>query len=481
MKKMNLINSSPTDGLSRRKFIQRTSLAIGAATFSFPYVGKVLGANDRINVACIGCGGKGGSDTRNAVSAGGNIIALCDVDENTLNSMTKELAGKFSGLKKFHDYRQLLDKLGKDIDAVTISVPDHNHGVAAIRAMKMGKHCFCQKPLTQTVHEARIVRHLAKEKNLATQMGNQGSAADGVRRAVEVLHAGVIGKPQELHVWSNRPIWPQGLDRPAGHDIVPATLNWDAWLGPAHVRPYKKDVYNPFKWRSWFDFGTGALGDMACHTVNMPFRGLKLGYPNVVECELASRIYSETYPKTSRIRFEFPEREGLPPLKFWWYDGNPDDAMKPLRPDSRILHKVLAMFDNLPGSGALIIGDKGQLFSPDDYGAKFFVALNSDKDFVPGDQHEAVMAVPKSIPRLPGHDLDADHMAEWFSMMKGGAPAYSNFDIAAYLAEVILLGCVAMRLGEGRRMEWDGPNMKSPNFPEAARFVTRHNRHGWDA
>jgi hypothetical protein len=175
------------------------------------------------------------------------------------------------------------------------------------------------------------VRQLAKEKNLATQMGNQGSAESGLRRAVEVIQAGVIGTPLECHVWSNRPIWPQGLDRPPGEDPVPESLDWDVWLGPARkVRPFKKGVYHTFNWRGWFDFGTGALGDMACHTVNMPFRALKLGYPNVVECELASRMYPETFPKTSRIRFEFPEREGLPPLKFWWYDGNPDDPM-PLR------------------------------------------------------------------------------------------------------------------------------------------------------
>jgi hypothetical protein len=214
---------------------------------------------------------------------------------------------------------------------------------------------------------------------------------------------------------------------------------------------------------------------MACHTVNMPFRGLKLGYPNVVECELASRIYPETFPKTARIRFEFPEREGLPPLKFWWYDGNPKDEIKPLRPDMKVLHEVMGLYDELPGSGALIIGSKGKLFSPDDYGAKFFVALNGEKEFVPGDQHEAAIAVAQTIPRSPGH------MEEWFRMMRDGVPAYSNFDIAAYLAEVILLGCVALRLGEGQRMQWDGPNMKSPNLPEAARFVKRHNRHGWDA
>lgn len=475
MKTVKHLSSTSRDGISRRKFISRTSLAVGATALSFPYVGNVLGANDRINVACIGCGGKGDSDTNAAKNCGGNIIALCDVDEKTLNKKTKQFSDAFPELKQFRDYRLMLDKIGKDIDAVTISIPDHNHGVAAIRAMKMGKHCFCQKPLVQTVNEARIVRQLAKDKNLATQMGNQGSAENGLRRAVEVIQAGVIGNAQELHVWSNRPIWPQALDRPAGHDIVPATLDWDLWLGPAHKRPFKAEVYHPFKWRGWFDFGTGALGDMACHTVNMPFRGLKLGYPNVVECEVASLIHSETFPKTSRIRFEFPERDGLPPLKFWWYDGNPSDAMKPMRPDTGVLHKVLGMYDELPKSGALIIGDKGQLFSPDDYGAKFFVALNSDKDFVPGDQHEACMAVPQTIPRSPGH------MEEWFRMMKGGAPAYSNFDIAAYLAEVILLGCVALRVGEGRRMEWDGPAMKSPNLPESAQFTKRHNRHGWDA
>ena len=328
------IKSSTADGLSRRKFIKRTTLAAGAAALSFPYVGNVLGANDRINIACIGCGGKGDSDTNDARSLGGNIVALCDVDEKTLNKKAHQFADSFPDLKKYRDYRKLLDEMDKNIDAVTISVPDHNHGVAGIRSMKMGKHCFCQKPLTQTVSEARIMRQLAKEKNLATQMGNQGSAENGLRRAVEVIHAGVIGQAHELHVWSNRPIWPQGINRPEGSDPIPADLDWDLWLGPAHKRPFKKDVYHTFKWRGWFDFGTGALGDMACHTVNMPFRGLKMGYPNVVECELASRIYPESFPKTSRIRFEFPEREGLVPLKFWWYDGAPADALKPLRPPS---------------------------------------------------------------------------------------------------------------------------------------------------
>jgi hypothetical protein len=348
----------------------------------------------------------------------------------------------------------------------------------------MGKHIFCQKPLTQTVWEARQMRQLAKEKNLATQMGNQGSAEDGLRRAIEVIQAGVIGTPHELHVWSNRPIWPQGLERPAGEDKVPAELDWDQWLGPAPKRPYKDGVYHPFKWRGWTDFGTGALGDMACHTVNMPFRALKLGYPSVVELEVASRIYPETYPKTSRIRFEFPERDGLPPLKFWWYDGKPEDELKPLRPEADIVHEIVNMQDKLPGSGCLVIGDKGKVFSPDDYGAKFFVCMKGSETLVPGDQCDSCKTVPQTIPRvapMPGrNDLTTRHMSEWFAMMRNGTPAFSNFDIAAYLAEVILLGCVALRAGVGMRMEWDGPNMKSPNLPETAHFVKRHYRRGWE-
>jgi hypothetical protein len=460
---------------TRRQFLTRTTLAGGAVALAFPYVGNVLGANDRINVACIGVGGKGDSDSSDAAKCGGNIVAICDVDDNTRDKKAKEFSEKFPQLKQFKDYRKMLEEIGKDIDAVTVSTPDHNHGVASLRAMKMGKHCFTQKPLVQTVYEARMMRQIAKEKNLATQMGNQGSAESGLRRAVEVVQAGVIGKPLELHVWTNRPIWPQGLDRPEGSDPLPADLDWDVWLGPARERPFKKDVYAPFKWRGWYDFGTGALGDMACHTVNMPFRACKLGYPNVVELELASRLYPETFAKTSRIRFEFPERDGLPPLKFWWYDGKPSDPLKPLRPDGDAVREIIATYDKLPTSGALIIGEKGKVFSPDDYGASFFVAMKGKNEYVAADQEEACKAVPQSIPRSPGH------MQEWFRMMKEGTPAYSNFDIAAYLTEIILLGCVASRVGEGKRMEWDGPNMKSPNLPEAAQFVKRENRSGWEA
>jgi Oxidoreductase family, NAD-binding Rossmann fold len=507
MKKRILHTAAPDTGLTRRHFLKRTTLAAGAAAMYFPYVGRVLGANDRINVACVGVNGKGDSDSIDAAFCGGNIVAICDVDKRNLARKQAQYAQYFPNFKpkEFQDYRELLDKMGSEFDAITVSTPDHHHGYVAIRAMMMGKHAFCQKPLVQTVYEARTVRRLAKEKNLATQMGNQGSAEDGLRRAVEIIQAGVIGNPLEIHVWSNRPIWPQGVDRPAGEDPVPDYMDWDLWLGPAKLRPFKDTydemtqrgqpmfagphVYAPANWRGWMDFGTGALGDMACHTVNMPFRACKLGYPNVVELELASRQFAESFPRTSRIRYEFPEREGLPPLKFWWYDGNPLDLdLAPLRPPAEAVREIINTWDKLPIAGALIIGEKGKVFSPSDYGEKFYIALKGQDTYTPGEKHEAAVNVPQSIPRVQpvpgvknGGGNGTRHMNEWFIMMRDPSkPSYSNFDIAAYLAEVILLGCVALRCGEGKRMDWDGPNMVSTNLPESAQFVKRENRAGWE-
>lgn len=478
---------------SRRDFIKTTSLAMSA--LAAPSFIRGQGLNEKINVACIGVGGKGDSDSSHAFGVGGNIVAICDVDANTLNRKHKQFqdrAAKESrtyDAKMFKDWRKMFDELGKSIDAVTVSTPDHVHGLAALTAMHLGKHVYCQKPLTQTVWEAREMRRVAKEKKLATQMGNQGSAGNGLRRAVEVIQAGVIGAPRELHVWSNRPIWPQALNRPEGSDPIPDTLDWDLWLGPAAERPFKKGTYHDFAWRGWYDFGTGALGDMACHTVNMPFRAMKLGYPSVVELECASRIYPETFPLSSRIRFEFPEREGLPPCKFWWYDGNPnkDHAMfksgnfiTPLRPHPDIVQEIVAQRGTLPHSGCLVIGEKGKLFAGDDYGSAFQVILKDEKEYSDSKKHPAVVAVPETIARTTNKDNDMAMKEEWFAMMKGGPAAYSNFDISAYLTEIILLGCIALRTGVGHRLDWDGPNMRATNAPEAAQFVKRQNRKGWD-
>ncbi|MGC8744247.1 MAG: Gfo/Idh/MocA family protein [Verrucomicrobiia bacterium] len=456
--------------INRRNFIRYSTLA-SAGIIAAPFIVHGQNLNEKIRVACIGVGGKGDSDCDDSARCGGEIVAICDVDENTLNRK----AQKYPNAKKYRDFRKMLEEMDKQIDAVTVSTPDHVHGVAAGMAMKMGKHVYCQKPLVQTVWEARELRRLAKEKNLATQMGNQGSAGSGLRRAVEVIQAGVIGPVRELHVWSNRPIWPQGLNRPEGEDPVPPTLDWDLWLGPAQFRPYKKGVYHPFNWRGWYDFGTGALGDMACHTVNMPFRALKMGYPTVIEVEETSQLYPETFPKTSRIRFEFPAREGMPPLKFWWYDGNPGDKeVKALRPNPDLTKEIVDMRGSLPGSGCLLIGDKGKIFSPDDYGSQFYIVLKGEEGYKSGNDHEACKAVPQSIPRSPGHNQ------EWFDMIKDRKKvAYSNFEIAGYLTEIILLGCVALRVGVGKKMEWDGPKMLSPNQKAAAQYVKRTYRSGW--
>jgi hypothetical protein len=475
---------------TRRDFIKSSSLLTGGVILGAPYFARTQNANSKISVACIGVGGKGGSDTSHSYAVGGNIVALCDVDSNRLAGKNKELKDKSAkdsrtyDAKMFKDWRKMFDELGKSIDAVTVSTPDHMHGMAAITAMKLGKHVYCQKPLTQTVFEAREMRRLATEKKLATQMGNQGSAGDGLRRAVEVIQAGIIGDPKELHVWSNRPIWPQGINRPAGEDKVPENLDWDLWLGPAAYRPYKDGVYHDFKWRGWYDFGTGALGDMACHTVNMPFRALKLGYPSVVELELASRIYPETFPLSSRIRFEFPEREGLPPCKFWWYDGNPRPGNgafpNPCRPSADLVKEIVSQRGDLPTSGCLVVGTKGKLFAGDDYGSRFQVLMNEEKDYVAGEKHEACKAVPQTIPRTTNrNDGDMAMKEEWFAMMNGGPAAYSNFDISAYLTEIILLGCIALRTGVGHRLDWDGPNMVAKNEPAAAQYVKRQNRQGW--
>lgn len=471
-------SNGPRGHFTRRQFLYTTAIAGAAAFTSYGATGpRRISANDKLNIGVVGAGGKGGSDTDHCAEE--NIVALCDVDATTL-AKRKE---KYPRASTYLDWRVMLAK-EKSLDAVIVATPDHMHALVAATAMQLGKHVYCQKPLVQTVHEARLLRRLAHEYGVVTQMGNQGSAEDGLRRAVEVVQAGVIGSVREVHVWSNRPVWPQGQGRPEGADPVPDTLNWDGWLGPARLRPYKAGVYHTFNWRGWQDFGTGALGDMACHTANMPFRALKLGYPVEVEAA-SSAINRETYPLKSKIRFEFPAREGLVPASFWWYDGGNPKPDNPFRhdgnnkPAKEITAEIEAMTGSVPGSGCVLIGDKGKLFSPDDYGARFFLKLNDEKELQDGKTHGAVKAIPESIPRnaFTG-DADRRQHLEWIAGCKGGPTPYSNFDIAAYLTEIILLGCVALRTGQ--KLDWDGHNMRATNAPEADQFIRRHCRSGWE-
>ncbi|MFK7820742.1 MAG: Gfo/Idh/MocA family protein [Planctomycetaceae bacterium] len=308
-----------TNKSSRRTFLgQSTAIAsalwVGTGT---PATARPSALQD-LSAACIGVGGQGSSDTSHIAEQGVRIAGLCDVDGDTLTKKGRE----FKDAKKFDDFREMLDQLGDKVDIVTVSTPDHTHAAAAIKAMRMKKHIYCQKPLTWSIREARTMREVAQEMGVVTQMGNQGTSENGLREAVEVIQSGAIGDVSEVHIWSNRPVWPQGIGRPDGEDPIPENLNWDAWIGPAPMRPFKKGAYHSFNWRGWADFGTGALGDMACHTTNMPVMALKLWDPVAVTAVKNPGLFEgETFPGSSSLMFEFPEREGLPATKFYWYDG----------------------------------------------------------------------------------------------------------------------------------------------------------------
>jgi predicted dehydrogenase len=446
--------------------------------------------NEKLNLAAVGVGGKGNADI--ACCGSENIVALCDVDETAL-AKQRERRPKAN---IYRDWRVMLEK-EKSLDGIIISTPDHTHAAIAAAAMRLGKHVYCQKPLTQTVYEARLLQRLARESGVATQMGNQGCADDGLRRAIEVVQSGLLGAVREVHVWSNRPIWPQGMDRPAGEDPVPAHLDWDLWLGPAPWRPYKHEwpgdpnnkgrygrfYYHSFNWRGWQDFGTGAMGDMGCHTANMAFHALKLGHPTEVEAE-SPPMNQESWPLKSKIRFAFPAREGLAPVTLWWYDGgnprrdNPHAHDGDNKPTRDVVADIEEMMGDVPGSGYVLLGDKGKIFSPDYYAGRFFVRLKDEKELVNGNEHEAVRAVPVTLPRsgIKG-TADSRHHQEWIAACKGGPPGFSNFNNAALLTEIFLLGGVALQVG--RKLEWHGANMCAKNTPEAARFLQRDYRKGW--
>ena len=449
---------SETDRLSRRRFLERSAVTVAGVSLAGGALGakpqaapapKELPASEKLGIACIGCGGKGRSDIQGVSKH--NIVALCDVDESRAQGAFKA----YPKVPKYQDFRIMLEKHAKEIDAVTVSTPDHLHAPAAMMAIKMGKHVYVQKPMTHSVYEARMLAEAARTYKVATQMGNQGQSSEGIRVLAEMVWAGGIGKVREAHIWTNRPIWPQGIDRPKGSDPVPSTLDWDLWLGPAPKRPYKgkRDVapykgsgwYCPFTWRGWWDFGTGALGDIGCHTINHPFLALKLGHATSVEAE-TSPVNDETAPSWSIVTYQFPARGELPPVKLVWYDG----GKKPPRP------KELDAKRPLGDNGSIYIGDEGTI-----YGGRI----------IPEERMKEFGRPPQRIPRVSGH------YTEWLEACKGGTPASSNFDVAGPVTEAVLLGNLAIRTG--KKVEWDGPNMKSTNVPEANRYIRREYRKGW--
>ena len=397
-------------------------------------------ANEKLNIAGIGIGGQGYGDMENCERH--NVVALCDVDWRKAGRTFE----KFPNAKRYKDFRVMLDKQ-KDIDAVVIATPDHTHAFASMAAIELGKHVYCEKPLTHSVYESRVLAEAARKAGVATQMGNSGQASDTARLMCDYVWDGAIGPVREVHVWTNRPIWPQQIGRPTEVHPVHDDLDWDLWLGPAPERPFNR-IYHPFRWRGWWDFGTGALGDIGCHAFHPIFRALKLGHPTSVEASSSYKdtVNKETFPLASMVHYQFPAREKMPPLKLTWYDG----GLKPRRPDE------LEPGRDLGEGGTLFLGDKGAMLG---------------HTLIPESKRREYGRPPKMLPRSPGH------FEEWFEACKGGEPAGANFDMAGLVTEVVLLGNIALRTG--KKLQWDAPSMQITNIPEANQHLQREYRKGW--
>ncbi len=455
--------------LNRRNFLKAGSAAAGLGYF---YTGPAIsvvraqGSNGKLRVAGIGVGGKGSSDIDQAGSLM-EVTALCDIDENNLGKK----AQKWPDAKTFFDFRQLFDKAGNTFDAITVSTPDHTHALATALGIRMGKHAYVQKPLTRTVFESHLLRKLAKEHKVCTQMGNQGTAENGLRRAVELVQAGTLGPVKEVHVWTNRPIWPQApkiTDKnPPKFAECPKHVHWEEFLGPVAERPYMPGVH-PFAWRGFWDFGTGAIGDMACHTANMAFMALKLGHPESVVAE-ATDVNSLTCPSSAHVTLKFPARGDLPAVTLHWYEGQKDG--KKLVPPEELVKRATKLTGGKPlsNSGSILVGEKGLAYSPNDYGAEVF--------FETGEKANGGTK-PEKLP-INGKG-DHGQKAEWVEAIKAGKPevALSNFDYASFLAAAFLLGNVAIRTGKG--FDFDGENVTAKDCPEAAKFLNYEYRKGWD-
>jgi hypothetical protein len=457
---------------SRRDFL-RTVAAAGVATAGSTMIGRMARAQTTtlptelpgksLRMAFIGTGGKGTVDINELARLGVDCACYCDVDTRHF----KEVAKLFPNAKPFQDYREMFDKMHKEFDAVTVSIPDHGHYPATVLAMNHEKSVYTQKPLTHTVWEARQLTEKYKTFKAATQMGNQGHANEGCRITYEWIRQGAIGDIKEVHSFTNRPIWPQGINRPSGSDPVPAELDWKLWLGVAPARPYKEEkpgeekkkrngVYHPFNWRGWFDFGCGALGDMACHMLNAMFMTLEPGYPTSIEPVEVNGLHPETFPRSSILKWTFPANSWRPGFVSYWYDG----GKTPPRPPE------LEADRKLPGTGNLFIGTKGTILVSGDYG--------ESPRIIPETKLKEIGKPKRMLERSPGH------YNEFVLAALGKKPLdfpKSNFGFAAPMTETIALGNIAMRMKH--RIEWDGPNLRITNLPEANKLLTKDYPEGW--
>ena len=434
---------------------RRTLLKAAAASAAFSIVPRhVLGGagqtppSEKLNIAGVGVGGQGGGVLREMAKE--NIVALCDVDP-------RKAGGTFSTYEraeKFKDYRVMLDKAGRGIDAVMVATPDHMHAPVAMAAMRAGKHVYVEKPMAHTIGEARVMTAFAKEAGLVTQMGNNGHAGEGLRLTREWIQAGAVGTVREVHCWTDRPgnFWRQDRDRPAETPPVPPHLDWDLWLGAAPERPYHS-VYHPFAWRGWFDFGTGALGDMAVHNMDPAFYALDLGAPVAAEAR-TSPIKAESFPAWQVITYEFAAKGDRPAVKVIWYDGG---KMPPVPDD-------LKGERDLPDNGIYFVGDRGTVLCG---------GWSGEPGLFPRSRRNDFQLPPKSIPRSVGH------RAEWIQACKDRNPdgAKAGFAYSGPFTEALLVGNLGVRLQ--KRIEWDGPNMRATNAPEAEELILKTYRAGF--
>jgi predicted dehydrogenase len=445
--------------ISRRDFLKASAAAGGVMIVPRQVLGgpRHAAPSDKLNIAVIGCGGQGAGDI--AQFKNENIVALCDADW----VQAARTFARFPDVPRYKDFRVMLEKQ-KDIDAVLVATPDHFHAVAAMAAMQLGKHVYVEKPLTHDIYETRTLMKAARAAKVATQMGNQGHAMESLRLLCEWIWDGAIGKVTEVQAWTPHPVWPQGLTKPVEIATPPDTLDWDVWLGPAASRPYHP-AYLPARWRGWLDFGTGGLGDMGCHIFDHIVTALKLGAPTTIEA--SSSIFvagtmdwdkkknTDSYPQASIVTYQFPARQGFPPVKLTWYDG----GLMPPTPDE--LPAGAKMGDTY--GGALYIGTKGKILTGS-HGANGLRIL-------PESKMQSYKRPKKTLPRSVGHHQ------EWVNACKGGQAAGSNFDVSGPLTEVVLLGCAAIR--SGQKLTWDAANMRFPNCPDADQYLRAPRREGW--
>ena len=435
-------------GLTRREFIKATTgvgavIATGCKT-SRVVDRHIIGSNSRLNVAMIGAGGQGAGNT-NMLADHADIVALCDVD---LNRLAKQ-AAQYPKAQTYQNWRECLDQPA--IDAVCVSTPDHNHAVISMEAIKRGMHVYCEKPLTHSVYEARMLTEAARQYKTVTQMGNAGHAGEPIRRLCEMVWNGAIGPVRQAHAWSNRPSWPQAIDRPTDPSPVPTHLDWDLWLGPAPNRPYHP-CYHPHNWRGWWDFGTGALGDMGCHIIDYVYSALKLKHPLTVEAE-SSPVFAETGPLWSIVTYQFSSRSDMPPVTLKWYDGQ----KLPPRPAE------LEAERSLPSNGIMLEGDDG----------KILMSHGGGPRIIPEKKMKEYKLPPKTIPRSPGNHQ------EWVEACVAHDPemAKGNWDYSGPLTETVLLGNLAVR--SENKIEWHPDQLKVKKSKRGAQLLRRKYRKGW--